>query len=57
MPPETLRRDLSLAREAGVSEVWLFGVNGMNEEYLTILRDVLPLDPLPGGESIESLSR
>ena len=42
MPPETLRRDLSLAREAGVSEVWLFGVNGINQEYLSILREILP---------------
>jgi hypothetical protein len=46
VPPETLRRDLGLAREAGVSEVWLFGVNGLNEDYLSILRETLPLDRL-----------
>jgi hypothetical protein len=50
VPPETLRRDLRLAREAGVSEVWLFGVNGLNEDYLEVLRETLPLDRLPRAE-------
>ena len=47
VPPETLRRDLLLAREAGVAEVWLFGLNGLNETYLSIIRETLPLEPLP----------
>ena len=32
VPPPTLRRDLQLARAAGVSELWLFSVNGLNNE-------------------------
>jgi hypothetical protein len=48
VPPQTLRRDLRLAREAGVGEVWLFGVNGLNEEYLSALHETLPLERLPG---------
>jgi hypothetical protein len=44
VPVATLRRNLRLAREAGVSEVWLFGVNGLNEEYLTALQEELPLE-------------
>jgi hypothetical protein len=48
VPPQTLRRDLRLAREAGVAEVWLFGVNGLNDEYLSALRETLPLERLPG---------
>jgi hypothetical protein len=44
--PATLRRYLQLAREAGVAEVWLFGVNGLDEEYLAVLRETLPLAPL-----------
>jgi hypothetical protein len=46
VPPETLRRDLALARAAGVAEVWLFGVNGLNEEYLDAVRETLPLEKL-----------
>jgi hypothetical protein len=42
----TLRRDLQLARAAGVQEIWLFGVNGLNAEYLSVLRETLPLEPL-----------
>ncbi len=42
--PELFRRNLELARQAGVSEIWLFGVNGLNEEYLKALRETLPLD-------------
>lgn len=44
VPVETLRRDLQLARDAGVSEVWLFGVNGLNEDYLSGVEEVLPLE-------------
>lgn len=46
VPPETLRRNLRIAREAGVSEVWLFGVNGLNAAYLQAVREELPLEPL-----------
>jgi hypothetical protein len=42
--PETLHRDLQLARSAGVSELWLFGVNGMNDEIVQMLRQTLPLE-------------
>jgi hypothetical protein len=45
VPPATLRRDLELARTAGVSELWLFGVNGLNSEIATMLRQTLPLEP------------
>jgi len=44
VPPPTLRRDLELARTAGVSELWLFGVNGLNDEVVTMLRQTLPLE-------------
>jgi hypothetical protein len=47
VPPETLRRNLRLARAAGVSEIWLFGANGLNSEYLAALRETLPLESLP----------
>lgn len=43
--PETLRQNLHLAREAGVAEIWLFGVNGLNEDYLEALYDTIPLKP------------
>jgi len=46
VPPTTLRRNLQLAREAGVAEVWLFGVNGLNDEYLSALRETLPLESI-----------
>jgi len=46
VPTDTLRRNLELARKAGVAEVWLFGVNGLNEEYLSALRETLPLESL-----------
>jgi hypothetical protein len=46
VPPGTLRRDLKLAREAGVSEIWLFGVNGLNADYLSALRETVPLETL-----------
>lgn len=44
----TLRRNLELARAAGVTEVWLFGVNGLNDTTLPIIRETLPLETLPG---------
>lgn len=46
VPAETLRRQLRLARQAGVAEVWLFGVNGLNDEYLSALRETMPLESL-----------
>jgi hypothetical protein len=47
VPPETFRRNLNLARAAGVSEIWIFGANGLNSEYLAALHDTLPLESLP----------
>jgi hypothetical protein len=47
VPPQTLRRDLGLVRAAGVSEVWLFGVNGLTTEYIRALREMLPLEKRP----------
>lgn len=47
VPAATLRRNLQLAREAGVSEVWLFGVNGLNEAYVSAITETLPLKLLP----------
>lgn len=44
IPVETLRRNLRLAREAGVSEIWLFGVNGLNEDYLDAIRETIPIE-------------
>jgi hypothetical protein len=46
VPLDTLRRNLRLARVAGAREVWLFGVNGLNEAYLQAVRDELPLEAL-----------
>jgi hypothetical protein len=46
VPPETFRRNLRIARAAGVSEIWLFGVNGLNAAYLEAVREELPLEPL-----------
>lgn len=43
VPPATLQRELELARAAGVSEVWLFGVNGLNADYLSAVKSALPL--------------
>lgn len=42
--PDVLRRDLYLARQAGAAEVWIFGVNGLNDEYLSAIRETLPLE-------------
>ena len=44
VPLPTLQRDLLLARTAGVSELWLFGVNGLNDEVVQMLRETLPLE-------------
>jgi len=44
VPIETLRRDLRLARSAGVAEVWLFGVNGLSANVVKTLHETLPLD-------------
>jgi hypothetical protein len=46
IPPQTLRRNLRIARAAGASQVWLFGVNGLNEAYLQAVREELPLERL-----------
>lgn len=46
VPPATLRRNLALARASGASEIWLFGVNGLNPDYIQAIRDTLPLEPL-----------
>lgn len=42
--PAILRHNLILAREAGVSQIWLFGVNGMNKSVVDILRETIPLE-------------
>jgi hypothetical protein len=44
IPPETLRRNLRIARASGVRELWLFGVNGLNDAYLKAVREELPLE-------------
>jgi hypothetical protein len=41
---ETLRRDIQLARQAGVSELWLFGVNGLTPSVARMLHETLPLE-------------
>jgi hypothetical protein len=51
---ETLQRNLTLARKAGVAEVWLFSLNGLNDEYLSVLRETLPLELLPGKKPAET---
>jgi hypothetical protein len=43
IPVETLRRNLRLARQAGVSEIWFFGANGLNEDYLDAIREIMPI--------------
>jgi hypothetical protein len=40
---ETLRRDVQLARAAGVSELWLFSVNGLTPSVVQMLHETLPL--------------
>jgi hypothetical protein len=44
VPVETLQRDLRLTRAAGIAEVWLFGLNGMNENIVNMLHQTLPLE-------------
>jgi hypothetical protein len=46
VPAETLRRVLMRVRESGVQEVWFFGSNGIDDEFLSILRETLPLAKL-----------
>jgi hypothetical protein len=50
VPPATLRRNLQLAREAGVSEIWLFGVNGLNAAYVSAITETLPVQPMSGNQ-------
>jgi hypothetical protein len=50
VPPETLQRDLKLARAAGVAELWLFGVNGMNADIVRMLHQTLPLEKVKNYE-------
>ncbi|MBN1312674.1 MAG: hypothetical protein JXB30_14755 [Anaerolineae bacterium] len=47
IPVETLRRYLSAARRAGVSEVWLFGANGLNAKHIAVIKETLPVAILP----------
>ena len=47
VPPGTLRRNLHTARDAGVAEIWIFGVNGLNDAYLDAIHEALPLETLP----------
>jgi hypothetical protein len=44
VPLETLERDLRLARQTGVAELWLFGVNGLNDAIVKTLHQTLPLE-------------
>lgn len=41
---EVFRRNLQIVREEGAAEVWIFGSNGLNQEYLQALHDILPLE-------------
>ncbi len=43
VPIATLQRNLQSARAAGVSEVWLFGVNGITPSVIQTLHQTLPL--------------
>lgn len=47
IPTDTLERYLRLSREAGVHEIWLFGANGLNEDYLNAIKKTLPLQSIP----------
>lgn len=40
---ETFKRDLKLAREAGVFEIGIFGVNGLTPKVIDAIHDTLPL--------------
>lgn len=56
LTPEQLRRNLQLARAAGVGEIWLFQASGINPTNLSIIRDTLPLAslaaPTPDSETV-----
>jgi hypothetical protein len=41
---EDFRRNLQIVREEGAAEVWIFGSNGLNQDYLQALHDILPLE-------------
>lgn len=43
VPPATLRRYLRAARDTGVAEVWLFGVNGLSDDVVRAVREALPM--------------
>ncbi len=43
VPQDTLRRNLKLAQDSGVQEVWLFGLNGLNSDIISMLHETLPL--------------
>jgi hypothetical protein len=47
VPTNTFKRNLEIARANGASEVWIFGANGLNPEYLAALHASLPLEKLP----------
>jgi hypothetical protein len=47
VPPATFRRDLQIVRAAGATEIWLFGVNGLNRDYLDAIHATIPLESLP----------
>jgi hypothetical protein len=44
VPLATLQRDLRLTRAAGVAEIWLFGLNGINQNVVNMLHETLPLE-------------
>jgi hypothetical protein len=44
VPMDTFQRNLRVVREAGASEVWFFGSNGLNPEYLDAIRTILPIE-------------
>ena len=45
--PETLKRNLRVVRDSGASEVWLFGLNGVNSDLASMLHETLPLEKIP----------
>jgi hypothetical protein len=45
VPAGTLQRYLRAARQAGVTEVWLFGANGLTGDVVRTLRATLPVGP------------
>ncbi len=40
LSPEKIRSDLKWAQESGASEVFIFRLGGMNEEYVRILKSI-----------------